>query len=356
MRKTVSWSKLGLCTILAATIIAALSSYAYAETPAYRYMELRLKYGADKVDLARVKADPQSNQGVVIELMGTMSGTARNNDQTSCIINTNEGSYVVSANELGGISSGSKVCLLAQVGDKCTTTLSDLKLVAITYMTQVVNIEQAAQEAAAINKAEALKRQAQFAAESKQTVQSAKKAGREESTPERWGDPGAVARMVGIYKKAIKKFNSKLPESYADAIARSVLGFGVKYRVDPRLVVAVILTESHFRPEATSRKGAMGLGQLMPGTAAGLGVSNAYDPVANIAGSVRLIRGHLDKLSGGSGWDWSSLTYNDLELALASYNAGPGAVRKYGGVPPYRETRNYVRKVLSTYQALCGFK
>jgi len=150
-----------------------------------------------------------------------------------------------------------------------------------------------------------------------------------------------IKEIYGAYRNAIAKFNRRLTPKQADEITSSLLAFSWHYQVDPRLVVAVILAESHFRPDATSRAGAMGLGQLMPGTAAGLGVGNAYDPVQNIGGSIRLIRGHLDK-------------YGNLALALSAYNAGPGAVRKYGGVPPYRETQNYIRRVTSIYKALCG--
>jgi len=94
------------------------------------------------------------------------------------------------------------------------------------------------------------------------------------------------------------------------------------------------------------------LGQLMPATAASLGVSNPYDPVENVYGSIRYIRGMLDRMSGNKSWD--ELTWNDLALALAAYNAGPGAVKKHGGIPPYKETQNYVRKVTSIYKKLCG--
>ncbi|MBI2841959.1 MAG: lytic transglycosylase domain-containing protein [Armatimonadetes bacterium] len=168
----------------------------------------------------------------------------------------------------------------------------------------------------------------------------------------RSGNYSSVPGLVGVYKKAVKSFNSKLSDAEAEAIASSIIEFSARYEVDPRLVVAVILTESRFRPEATSRKGAMGLGQLMPRTAKGLGVGDAYDPVENIGGSVKLIKGHLDKLSGNA--PWSELSWQDLALALASYNAGPGAVKKHGGIPPYRETQNYIKKVISTYRALCG--
>ncbi|MER3465739.1 MAG: hypothetical protein C4340_00490, partial [Armatimonadota bacterium] len=106
-----------------------------------------------------------------------------------------------------------------------------------------------------------------------------------------------------------------------------------------------------FNPSATSYKGAMGLGQLMPGTARGLGVRNAYDTYENLYGTVRLVRGHLDKYAsvGPNGQK-----YADLVLALAAYNAGSGAVKRHGGVPPYRETQNYIRKVIDWYKRLCG--
>jgi len=111
-----------------------------------------------------------------------------------------------------------------------------------------------------------------------------------------------------------------------------------RHGLDPGLVTAVVSVESGFRPRAVSPKGAQGLMQLMPGTAESLGVEDAFDPSQNLDGGARHL-GQLLTLYGG-----------DLERALAAYNAGETAVHRHGGVPPYRETRAYVKKVLERYR------
>jgi soluble lytic murein transglycosylase-like protein len=115
-----------------------------------------------------------------------------------------------------------------------------------------------------------------------------------------------------------------------------------RYGLDPALVLAVVAVESGFRPEAVSAKGAQGLMQLMPRTAAALGVQDALDPEQNLDAGVR----HLEALL--------KLYDGDLRRALAAYNAGQGAVERHGGVPPYRETRAYVKRVLARYRAKQG--
>lgn len=155
--------------------------------------------------------------------------------------------------------------------------------------------------------------------------------------------------VLPAYRDFILRQNKKLSSAQAQHIAETVLAFSVHYGVDARLIMAIILTESGFNPTATSRAGAQGLGQLMPGTARGLGVSNSYDTEQNLYGTVRLIRGHIERYTAKTGD-----SYEGLVLALAAYNAGSGAVRRHGGVPPYRETQNYIRKVISTYQKLIG--
>lgn len=155
--------------------------------------------------------------------------------------------------------------------------------------------------------------------------------------------------MVVPYTQFIQKQNKKLSYPQAQHIAETILAYSAHYGVDPRLIVALVLCESGFDPSAKSHAGAQGLGQLMPGTAKGLGVSNSYDTEQNLYGTVKLLRGNLDKYTEKTGD-----SFEGLVLALAAYNAGGGAVRKYNGVPPYKETQNYVRKVIATYKKLCG--
>jgi soluble lytic murein transglycosylase-like protein len=126
--------------------------------------------------------------------------------------------------------------------------------------------------------------------------------------------------------------------SYDDVI----LTASGRYNVDAHLVRAVIKAESDFNSHARSHKGAMGLMQLMPDTARIHNVNDAYDPGENVEGGVRHLRMLLDRYQG------------DLELSLAAYNAGSGAVEKHGGIPPFVETREYVRRVLRFYDSYRG--
>ncbi len=143
------------------------------------------------------------------------------------------------------------------------------------------------------------------------------------------------------YAHVVSWYNSSLAPHQVDAIVRSVLYYSTAYRVDPRLVIALIAIESGFHITAHSPAGAYGLGQLMPATWQSLKV-HPGDPVANVYGTVRVLRGQMDRFG------------QNPSLALAAYNAGRGAVERHGGIPPYRETQWYVFNVLSLYRHLTG--
>jgi len=148
---------------------------------------------------------------------------------------------------------------------------------------------------------------------------------------------------VGVPAAVVRGF---VPDEVLDEVAPATNGADLRslaeaaarrHGLDAGLVMAVVAVESGFRTDAVSPKGAQGLMQLMPSTAADLGVGNAFDPAQNLDGGTRHL-GSLLSLYGG-----------DVTKALAAYNAGAGAVSRHRGIPPYRETRDYVKKVMRRY-------
>jgi len=140
-----------------------------------------------------------------------------------------------------------------------------------------------------------------------------------------------------IYTNTASAVTPKADYSSKSKIKELISRVSQKHGVDEKLVNALVNQESGFNPNAKSKVGALGLMQLMPATAKGLGVTNPMDPEQNVEGGVKYLKSMLDKYNG------------NIILALAAYNAGPGAVDKYDGVPPYKETQNYVRSILASY-------
>jgi len=142
--------------------------------------------------------------------------------------------------------------------------------------------------------------------------------------------PGVVGNVVS-FANTLKARAFSSGDVDLDAIFDAA---GQKYDISPDLLKAVAKVESNFRADATSKVGAMGIMQLMPGTAKYLGVTDAYDPEQSIMGGAKYLKEQLERFEG------------DVKLALAAYNAGWPAVKKHGGIPPFRETQAYVPKVL----------
>lgn len=139
-------------------------------------------------------------------------------------------------------------------------------------------------------------------------------------------------------QEEILKFILEHNSVQGNEIYEKVMYYSHMYNIDPAVIISIIKRESNFKTEAKSNAGAIGLMQLMPGTASSMGVKNPWDIGENILGGIKYFKQCLEK------------NKENLPLALASYNAGIGAVLKYGGIPPYEETKNYVNLVLKTLE------
>lgn len=150
------------------------------------------------------------------------------------------------------------------------------------------------------------------------------------------GDVRSAGTAEAALPDATTALDNRAPSSN-NAMAPLITRAAVAGGVDPALVFAIAANESGFNAGATSGAGAMGVMQLMPETAQSVGVTDAYDAAQNVAGGTAYLREMLDRFAGS------------IPLAVAAYNAGPGAVERYGGIPPFPETQRYVAKVMASY-------
>ncbi|MCL4160916.1 UNVERIFIED_CONTAM: hypothetical protein GTU68_012117 [Idotea baltica] len=158
------------------------------------------------------------------------------------------------------------------------------------------------------------------------------------------GFQASILAFIGVpnFSKIFSDIAGQSKASQTQRLQDITAAAAERYRLEPELIWAVIAVESNFNPKAVSRVGAMGLMQLMPATAKELLVVDPWSPEQNIYGGAKYLRHLLDTFDG------------DMVKAIAAYNAGPGAVRRHRGIPPYKETRNYVKKVIRRYKFEMG--
>lgn len=291
---------------------------------------------------------PAKFDGYLLEIRGLISGLAGADDHLTLLVNPGQGlaphavSVPTSARTpaLSFLTPDNRVRLLCRVVSPEGATGGRLEVVTAVKEHEAVSIDNARTQ-------ERLRQAA-----SRRSGIPTRMASRGSRPSAATGTGGALLsrqQYISAYADAVQYFNRRLSRDRAETIAAAILENSIRNQLDPRLVMAVVACESNFNENAVSRVGARGLGQLMPGTAADLGVNDSFDLHQNLDGSTRLLKSHISKMSRSG-----EVTEEAVRLALACYNAGAGAVKKHGGIPPYRETRNYVKKVTALYRRFCG--
>lgn len=297
-----------------------------------------------------VQTHPDQFAGKLVEVRGLINAIAGSDSQTTLLIQTAEGGVPTMItlppdkrpSDWPFLDVGIGIRALCQVVKIGGSSSGSLEVVIPIKEYEANQVDQERAKAEAAQKAALLARQKP---NKPAKLASRGAAGLRQAPAGRLSD----AQLVQIYGNAVRYFNRRLSAGESQQIASIIIDYSRKYGLDARLVMAVIAVESNFNQNAVSPVGAMGLGQLMPGTASDLGVGNAYDPRANLEGSTRLLSRHIQNMTADG-----RPTEEAVKLALACYNAGAGAVKKYKGIPPYRETQNYVAKITRLYRQMCG--
>jgi soluble lytic murein transglycosylase-like protein len=342
--------------------VSAPSAHSSPYKQANLYFEVRdhALQVVDRFTEQEIQTQAHQFEGKLLEVKGKISAVSRSESSGTLLIHQAEGAgtTVVAVPEEPLRANGSFLLVDASIRALCKVVRLDGSSTGSLELVIAVKEYEAAQVVRAREEKAKAEEQRRIAERRQQAVtpQMASRGvggGAVRATPSRPAQPQAGAytdgQLVAIYAKAVRYFNRRLSTQQSQRIARSIIHYSRKHGLDARLVMAVIACESNFNQNAVSPVGAMGLGQLMPGTAGDLGVRDPWSVEANLEGSTRLLKGHIRNMERNG-----EPTEEAIKLALACYNAGAGAVRKYKGIPPYRETQNYVKKITRLYKQFCG--
>ncbi len=349
-------------------------------SPTTQYLALRraspIVWG---LTLEKIRETPSTFKGKAFELEGTIAGLSPSNDGSGLMIfkTLASGTLTLRMSQLPAwLQPGAIVrvlCIVTEGGDDSGLIigLPELEVIAVASALDINSLEarwkaeqeyktalRKQQEQERLKDQERLRVTAATAPRgnlSSRALPIKSLAGKKQIVlgPPRFEDLSASARAVfPAYRGYIKNHNKRLSDTQADKITYAILRYSEEMDMDPRLIVATVIAESDFKIQDRSHAGAMGLIQLMPDEVERLKLTNPFDEIQNLAGGIFLLKERLNKYSKSS--TYTDATLEQLILTLASYNAGEGAVKKYGGVPPYRETQGYVKKIMRIYKELIG--
>jgi len=364
--------------LLAIVSLPLMAAQTAGASSASQYAALRQKLHCNRhLSYTAVQSDPETNADKVLELRGTVNGVSETDKSVTIILTlpdkqTPTLDLPLSEATLLRDTTLPRISLLVQVASSNIGNQVSLKVLSAVRTDEIeaYDAQSTAKDRTAQRRAEQTRRANERWHQ--EVLRSGPRNGSKLSSrgglsrpdvsiPPITGQIADYQRALGArvrdcfpyYYDFIARHNRKLDGHSAAQIAYYLLAFADKYDVDPRLVTAMIVAESDFDPRSTSSAGAMGLGQLMPNEAKELGLNNPYDIQQNLKGSVHFLRARLDNFSSSAA-PGGALSFEQIRLALAAYNAGVGAVKKYHGIPPYRETQGYVKRIEKLYRQFCG--